>query len=225
VTTPINSSSIDAKADNAYEFDVGFEVGGPIVRDRLWFFVGLVPRLEKSNITRTTKRQTDCRTVGNDGKLSTCMLGMGDGIPDVDPETGFFLTETIDTETRSDSFRSLNFLGKINYAARPEHQGQLTVLALPRSRRAESVFGPKQNGFEVSSLVTDVALKWTSKFNDNKTEVEAVVGWHREKLTDGGLDPNLAGEPLQVSGARASGRSRAGRSRPATTSAPATRSR
>jgi outer membrane receptor protein involved in Fe transport len=196
--TPINSSSIDTRSDNAYEIDFGFEVGGPIIKDRVWFFVGFVPRFEAADLTRTTKRQTDCRTVGEDGKLSTCMLGTGDGVPDIDPETGFFLTETLDTEVRSDRLTSYNFLGKINFAVTPEHQGQVSLSALPRSRRRDGVFGPSKNGFKTSSLVTDLALKWTSKLNDNQTELEAVLGWHREKLTTGGLDPLLADEPLQV---------------------------
>ncbi len=197
-TTPINSSSIDSTVDNAYQFDVGFEVGGPIIKDRVWFFVGFVPRLVKSDITRTTKRQTDCRTVNEDGTLSTCTPGMGDGIPDADPETGFFLTEDLDSEVRSAEARTYNLLTKINFAVAPEHQGQVSFSALPTSVRQDGVFGPIQNGFKASSLVTDLALKWTSKFNDNKTEIEGVVGWHREKLTDGGLDPLLANKPLQV---------------------------
>jgi outer membrane receptor protein involved in Fe transport len=197
-TTPINASSIDATTNNAYEFDVGFEVGGPIVKDRVWFYVGFVPRFEKVDVTRVTKRRTDCRSIGSDGKLSTCMPANGDGVPDTDPTTGFFLTENLDSEVRSDSVSAYNFLGKINFAASPEHQGQFSTSALPRARRADGIFGPKQNGVKVSSLVTDVALKWTSKFNDNKTEVEAVIGWHREKLTSGGLDPALDDEPLQV---------------------------
>jgi outer membrane receptor protein involved in Fe transport len=196
--TPINSSSIDARADNAYQIDFGFEVGGPIIKDRVWYFVGFVPRFEKVDVTRFTKRQTDCRTVQPDGKLSTCNLGMGDGIPDSDPETGFFLTETLDSEVRADRVTSYNFLGKVNFAVTPANQGQLTVMALPRSRRADGIFGPARNGIRVDSLVTDAALKWTSKLRDNKTEIEAVIGWHRERLTSGGLDPQLDDEPLQV---------------------------
>ena len=34
-TTPINASSIDATAHNAYIADLGFELGGPIIKDRL----------------------------------------------------------------------------------------------------------------------------------------------------------------------------------------------
>jgi Carboxypeptidase regulatory-like domain/TonB dependent receptor/TonB-dependent Receptor Plug Domain len=197
-TTPVNAASIDAERDNAYELDIGFEVGGPIIKDRMWFFVGFVPRFQQDDITRITKRQTNCRQVEASGKLSSCQPELADKLPDRDPETGFFITEELDREIRTDSSQTYTFLGKINLAATPEHQGQLSVLALPARSRAEGVFGPAANGSRSSSLVTDVALKWTSKLNDGKTEAEAVVGWHREKLTTGGLDPLLANRPLQV---------------------------
>jgi outer membrane receptor protein involved in Fe transport len=196
-TTPVNAASIDLSRDNAYEIDFGFEIGGPIIKDRLWYFVGFVPRFEKDDLIRVTKRQTDCRRLEG-GKLSGCMPANADGQPDRDLDTGFFITDELDSETRSDKLSTYNFLGKINYAATPEHQGQLSVSARPARRRTDGVFGPIANGTKVNTLTTDVALKWTSKLNDNKTEVEAVIGWHREKITDGGLDPDADGRPLQV---------------------------
>jgi outer membrane receptor protein involved in Fe transport len=197
-TTPVNAASIDATRDNAYELDFGFEVGGPIIKDRLWFFVGFVPRFERDDIIRITKRQTDCRQLEASGQLSGCRRELADGQPDRDPETGFFITDELDRENRADSLTTYNFLGKINFAATPESQGQLSLTALPARRRSEGIFGPVRNGSRESSLLTDVAFKWTSKFNDNKSEVEAVLGWHREKLTTGGLDPLLDNQPLQV---------------------------
>src|SRR5262245_24655284 len=35
-TTPTNAASIDATADLAYSADFGFELGGPIIKDKLW---------------------------------------------------------------------------------------------------------------------------------------------------------------------------------------------
>src|SRR5262249_42970140 len=49
-----------------------------------------------------------------------------------------------------------------------------------------------------SELTTDLSGKWTSKFNDNKTEVEAVLGWHRDYVQSDALDPTLESQPQQV---------------------------
>src|SRR5207253_287555 len=72
--------------------------------------------------------------------------GSTDGHPDVDPKTGFFITDPIDTEVRTATSVAYNILGKINYAATPENQGQLTIQALPGSSSAPNLFGPADQG-------------------------------------------------------------------------------
>jgi outer membrane receptor protein involved in Fe transport len=199
-TTPINAGSIDAKGDVAYNADFGFELGGPIIKDKMWFYVGFAPAFAQTDTTRYTKSQTDCHKVNPNGSISTCDKANADGIPDIDPKTGFYITDLLDTETRSATSHTYNALGKINYAVTPEHQGQITVQAQPSAARAPGVFGPADQGggYQGSQLTTDVSAKWTSKFNDNKTEVEAVVGWHRDNLTTDALDPSLEDAPLQI---------------------------
>jgi outer membrane receptor protein involved in Fe transport len=197
-SAPVNASSIDATANSAYVADLGFELGGPIIRDKLWFFVGFAPQLSRTDITRTTKRQTDCRVVMPNGALSGCDTSLANGQADTDPKTGFFITDTLDSEVRSDSLQTYNFLGKLSYAANPDNQGQLTLSALPTFGTFPGIFGLASTGNDVRQLTTDVALKWTSKFNDDKTEVEAVVGYHRDHLETIAMDPSLAGTPLQV---------------------------
>jgi hypothetical protein len=201
---PVNASSIDAAANNAYIANIGFEVGGPIIRDRLWFYVGFAPLFTRTDVTRTTKRQTDCRKLLPTGELSTCdprltsQGGNADTLPDVDPKTGFYITDTLDEQVRSNTASQYNFLGKLNFAANPDNQIQLTLSAVPTYATSPGIFGLETAGFEGQQWTTDLSTKWTSKFNDNKTEVEAVVGWHRDHLETRALDPSLTGQPLQV---------------------------
>jgi len=196
--TPINAGSIDAKSDLAYSADFGFELGGPIVKDKAWFFVGFAPAYQAYDYTRYTKSQTDCHKVNPDGSLSTCDQMNRDGIPDIDPKTGFYITDLLDTEVRRASLHTYNAIGKVNYAVTPEHQGQIAFQAQPSGSRSPGLYGPAVNGQQGSQLTTDLSAKWTSKFNDNKTEVEAVVGWHRDHVDTDALDPTLETQPLQV---------------------------
>jgi hypothetical protein len=202
--TPRNASSLDITADIGYRADFGFELGGPILKDKLWFFVGFAPQFVQVDFTRQTKRQTDCHIVDNEGNVSQeCRNKLGpegyaDGTPDIDPKTGFYITDDLDTEIRSRNTQVYNLLGKINYAATPEQQGQLAVSMQPGGVRSPGLQGPANVGFQDSFLTTDISGKWTSKFNNGKTEVEALLGVHREDFTREGIDPMLAGDPLQL---------------------------
>jgi hypothetical protein len=202
--TPSNATSIDARGDLAYDASVGFELGGPIIKDKLWFYVGFSPRFVRTDITRETKRRTDCRQVKDDGTLTECdprlmsQGGYADTVADVDPETGFYITDLLDSEIRKQTSNGYNILAKLNYAATPENQGQLTLQALPGSVTAPGIYGPTSSGVKATQLTTDLSAKWTSKFNDNKTEIEAVVGWHRDSIDYEGFDPQYSNSPLQA---------------------------
>jgi len=217
-TTPQNAASIDVTSDLAFDADFGFELGGPIIKDKLWFYVGFAPAFSQRDYTRTTKRRTDCRTVadpaagipeGSIPGLSACVNKGPDGIPqtaddyansapDIDPATGFYITDDLDSEVRSASSQVYNTLAKINYSATPEHQGQIALQAQPASGRSPRLYGQAGQGIKYDILVSDVSAKWTSKFNDNKTEVEGVLGWHREALTTNSIDPTVQDKPYQI---------------------------
>jgi outer membrane receptor protein involved in Fe transport len=207
--TPINANSIDAVGNVAFDADFGFELGGPIIKDKLWYFVGFDPMFRQVDVTRYTRSQTDCRKTAdpNNGLpqgqipgLTACDRMYSDGIPDIDPKTGFYITDTVDTEIRSATTHTYNLLGKLNYALTPEHQGQVSFQLLPGATTQPGIFGPaiSGGGYTASQLTSDVSAKWTSKFNDNKTEVEAVLGWHRDYFTSDALDPTYEQEPFQA---------------------------
>jgi hypothetical protein len=200
--TPTQASAIDAEGNLSYDADFGFELGGPIIKDKVWFYVGVAPQFVKTDITRRVKRRTDCRVVMDNGELSPCNTdpasGIPDGLPDVDPETGFYLTDEVDQDLgtpgiQNDMYhstsRALSVVSKINFAISPEHQGQLSEIIQPARVHQQGVYGiPSVNQFYSEGLNNDAAFKWTSKFNDNKTEVEAVLGWHYSTATGGTRD-------------------------------------
>jgi hypothetical protein len=206
VSTPVNASSIDAVANNAYIASIGFELGGPIIEDKLWYFVGFAPLLARTDVTRTTKRQTDCRALLPSGELSACdprstvQGGFADGVADINPKTGFYITDTLDDEIRSSSLQVYNMIGKVNYAASSRDQLQLSGGALPVSAKSPGIYGLESSGTRASGLTTDVSAKWTTKLNDNKTEIEGVVGWHRDRINVNAIDSAVQNEPLQALG-------------------------
>jgi hypothetical protein len=130
--TPIQGASIDATTNLSYETDFGFELGGPIVKDKLWFYVGAAPTLVKYTTTRRTKSRTDCRVTLDSGALSPCDPELyGDGQPDQDPTTGYYITDDIAGGSRdvSSTGQGLQLLGKLNFNVTPKHSGQLSFIA------------------------------------------------------------------------------------------------
>ena len=203
-TTPVNASSIDVVGNRAYSADFGAEVGGPIIKDRLWFYAGFAPQLARTDFTRTTKRQTDCHKLLPNGQLSSCDArlisqgGFADGAADVDPATGFFVTDEVDSEVRSATSRGFSSIGKLNLAITPKHQAQISAIAVPSKSRSPGLLGLPTSGGRSSSLSFDTAARWTSKLNDDRTEIEAIVAWHHSTLETGALDPALDNQPRQV---------------------------
>jgi len=192
--TPTEASSIDTQVNTAYNMDFGFDLGGPIIKDKVWFYVGFAPRLFRTDVDKITKRRTDCRETLPDGSLSKCIAGsgpdsLGDGVPDEDPETGFLIYEELDRQRLHADQTTYQFVSKLNFALSPEHQGQISLIGTPSSGETVGVRGdPAANTFDYSQLTTDLSAKWTSKFNNNKTEVEAVLGWHRSSFQADSID-------------------------------------
>jgi outer membrane receptor protein involved in Fe transport len=169
--SPRAGTSIDREENLANRFDVGAEVGGPIIKDRLWFHAGINPSFTSNDITRVVKRQVDRDN---------------DGVPDVD-ENGFTVLEPLSSAQLDESFRRVYYSAKLTGAATPEHQGSLSLTGSPAHNDDYCPTAPQEcTQFGDSSAIHEVidrnifdaSAKWTSKFFDNKTQVDAVVGVH-----------------------------------------------
>jgi hypothetical protein len=171
--TPRAGTSIDRTDNLANRFDFGAEVGGPILKDRLWFHAGINPSFVTNDVNRIVKRQVDRD---------------GDGAPDVD-ENGFTVLEELSRADLEESFRKVYYSAKLTGAVRPEHQGSLSLSGSPGRDDDYCPTAPLEctqfgQGSAIHEVVDrnifDVSAKWTSKFLDNRTQVDAVVGLHRD---------------------------------------------
>jgi hypothetical protein len=210
--------------------DFGFELGGPIIKDRLWFYVGFAPQLQRETYHRIVATATDRNVRGFNYNNPDCVKNAdgvtcdGDGRPATNPlpgcellppppgrqtaceadnivdqnQNGFNIFEEIERRNQTASINSYQFTGKVNFAVAPEHQGQIGITGTP------VVVSNFHNGFagtpsatqrNETNLTTDASFKWTSKFFDNKTQADVIVGWHRYKRDTESINAFLPNSP------------------------------
>ncbi len=174
-------SAIGSEVNLDYRTDVGFEVGGPIKKDKLWFHVGYNPSFAKDTFSRITNRQIDVDQ---------------DGVPDVDEDTGLLQVEEVNRNDRARFLQTHFFTAKINGAVSENHQFQISGFGNPRSidRDIYRLTGDANSSiFKFSDGAYDLSAKWTSKLNENKTQIDVVAGYHlgfehQDPYFDGGAD-------------------------------------
>jgi len=172
---PAEGGSIDTSLDTGNYWDAGFELGGPIIKDKLWFHVGFDPSVNDYSMNRIVQSQVDANQ---------------DGVADIDPATGLIKHDEVSRATVDGSQKTYYFTGKINGAIDQNNQFQVSVFGNPRnsvlpgnslSSPGVSRFGPyalNDNLLNTTSGAEDVSAKWTSKLNGGKTQVDAVLGYH-----------------------------------------------
>jgi hypothetical protein len=181
--------------------DIGAEMGGPILKDKLWFYLGLAPSFTRYQLERN---------------LNALVLD-SNGEPTQD-ERGFTQTQRIDGTQRfyfADQ-KSFQYIGKLTYLFNQDHNVAVTVTGTPSSSGGSGRFSISErtgapevdriNG-EYGAIATqrstnslDTSLKWSSSFLEKRLLFNATAGWHHQTLsirasdgTQGGTMGGLAG--------------------------------
>jgi hypothetical protein len=177
--------SVSTQTDLDFQYDVGAEVGGPILKDKLWFHVGVNPSQRKFTANRTVSSFVD-----------TDM----DGSPDIDPETGFTITNPAGSTELPLDFTTYFYTAKINGAISQNHQFQVSGWGNPRS--ATDLFAPSsapsRQREDFTDGAYDASAKWTSKLFDGKTQIDAVAGFHRGYSREAPIESLGGDTPVMV---------------------------
>jgi len=170
--SPQAGSAIDREDNLSSQFDLGAEVGGPIIKDRLWFHAGFNPSFRTEDVTRVLKTQVDRD---------------GDGDPDRD-DNGFTEFDELDRYKAFEERRSIYYYAfKLTGALTPDHQGSIALLGSPSSEDrygdgASEVIGvPSAFASRFDRNIFDASAKWSSSFFDDRTGIDAVAGYHLDR--------------------------------------------
>jgi outer membrane receptor protein involved in Fe transport len=196
---PREGSTISTNISLSSLQDLGVDLGGPILKDRLWFYIGLSPSLARFRLDR------GLNTIRLDANGDPIKQG---GFTQTDPIAGtdrtFYATQ-----------RSVTFIGKLTFLINQDNTITLAVSGSPTSAGGDGSYGinPRNGGVEILnadnggiingtydatahnylSNSVDTSLKWSSAFKNKRFLFDASVGWHHEESAIRGADGSEVG--------------------------------
>ena len=175
-------NAVDEQLNPGNDYDFGAEVGGPIIKDKLWFHVGFDPTVTNVNEKRFINSLTDANN---------------DGQPDVDAD-GNLIKTPVSSSNIPFQTKTYFFTAKINGAIDQNNQFQISAFGNPESGTlSNQLLTPAENAtLDRKDGAWDIAGKWTSKLNQGKTQIDAIVGFHRAYTNT--TPSNALGNEVQI---------------------------
>ncbi len=157
----------DLGSPNSYDADAGFEVGGPIRKDRLWFHLGFDPAVSRT-VTERTLRMNALTPAGDIAKDAV-------GNP--------VMSDLPDTATRHrDEQVTYRFTSKLTWAPTEDHTFTLAVFGSPAQEDGfTGLWTPAyRRPLRAGDTLFDAVARWNGRFLEKRLLVEVAAGWHRD---------------------------------------------
>ena len=181
-------------------FDAGFDLGGPIVRDKLWFYVGADVSRAAYDLTRD-------------------LMGLFTG-PDgsyVYDDSGLIRSGRIlGTRQRFVADQTqLQYVGKLTYSPGADDRLVLTHRGTPSRGGGDGHYGLNYetgappatlNGSYENTAVRrvfdafDTSFEWLHTLENKRVTFDTVIGWHHQRSADLAIDGSEIGSPFGFAG-------------------------
>ncbi len=177
-TSIINQST---KLSNAW--DIGFTLGGYIVKDKLWFFVGFNPSQYKTELQRTVSPY-DLDANGNPIPI----------------QGGGFQETNVPSATRNyyQTQTNYSYLGKLTWLINSDNRLSFSIAGTPDSYVTPYGNGPNgdytSSSFSGVDQTLDMVLRLNSSFMEKKLLLDVTLGYHHQSNNQLPIDGSTLGQ-------------------------------
>jgi hypothetical protein len=182
VIIPVGSALTGVRKPD-FDDSLGVEVGGPLIKDKLFFWAGFAPRITDTHILRYTYAQTEALDAS--GMATGMPVLNANGTPAVHlvPEWTARIPET---------HRTYFYAANVDFIPRPDHKLTLTLVGTPSfNTELKNQYGlsalasdPRTAVEDLSKVNTDVNAHYTAKLLDRRWQIDAMAGMHNEYFYD-----------------------------------------
>jgi hypothetical protein len=184
--------ALAARSRQYQQYDFGFELGGPILKDRIWFYVGLAPT---HTITRTERI---VRTQSSSGMLSgSRILATRDpnyrppgylSSPDLYAGLDELALQTTEVGSRNvDEYQRIyNWIAKLQINLNADHNITLGYIGAPEFRNDYNSLRNDLAGQKIdrATQIHDVTAHYLGKVFDRKLQLDVIYGYHYQGLQE-----------------------------------------
>ncbi len=190
--------------------DFGFSIGGPILKDKLWFFAGFQVALQRMNLDRSLNKL----------EFNTDPMTGAPTDPILDPKTGFQKTTPLPgmQQRYYADQQTTQYIGKLTWNINQDHKLSLSVFGAPSTSGGNGSYDiDAQDGGVPANLTgqyrslaatssafnNSVVVKSSSAFMNKKFLVDATLGWVYSTLEQGAADGSNVddiGNPATLAG-------------------------
>jgi hypothetical protein len=188
ITSASSALARQRQKSGTYYTDFGFEVGGPIIKDRLWFYAGFAPVL-----TRTAYERYASWRVEDPANPGTALLNAD----------GYAVRNRIaGSESKyTNEINTYQAVGKLTYLFNENNQLAVSLFYVPSSAKGISGSNGADTAlsYDQQSDFTDVVARYSSKLLNKKLQFELTGGYHGQKqenrpVTTRGVDGGKAAQ-------------------------------
>ena len=158
--------AVGTQTKQKYNLDFGAEVGGPILKDKLWFYAGFAPQLQSTDFDRVIQKRLDD----------------GTGRSQLD-STGNPIVQEVARKTYNSTRTAYQYTGKLTYLLNENHTVALAAYGNPTKTTGGGV-GTASEGASLADATSgsqDYSLRYSGKLLNKSMLVEAGLGYHSQQ--------------------------------------------